>query len=500
MPPGAGRRASTAPFLIASLVASAIVYAPVTGSFFFADDFCWLFDYVNHGLIASVVRPWGGHIHLGPKLLTDVVYAVAGMHPRPYFVLTLVHHLLNVGLLFATLRRFGVPGALAGLLATMWGTLPAHAGTLAWWAGYAIVVATTPALLALYLLAPWCARAERVPTRTAVGVGLAIAAAAVSHGVTAALALCFPVACFLLVPPARFGRTGKAAIVAGAWGGVALTGVLRLAVSGWLPDPLHGVLVTSALAPYARSVASMAGHLLGCGSAALVLGLWDVPARWPGAVAVAAALVTATVLALGCRRPALRRPVLGLVLATATMYLAVAAGRADLYVRIGVPLASAAAAGRYHYLEPLPLVLALGLGLSSWAVLERRTVASGLLAAWTVVMGAGFVQARPPILLYEDAKQATAAALDEILGHVAAARPGDTVLIPNHPFGPAMIPGFAFPGLAGVYMLYFPSDELQGRHVRFIETPATVEAMRRAGGRQAGLVVPPAAPPRVARR
>jgi hypothetical protein len=355
-----------------------------------------------------------------------------------------------------------------------------------------VVVSATPVLLALLGLAALRQHAGPIPARRVALPAAAIGTAALSHGVGIVLALVFPLLCVLLVPWSRFSRGARGAVVGLAWGSVVVNGLLRLAVASWLRDPLASWPVRPDPAVYARAVVEMAGHLIAYGSSAVVLGLWDAPARWPDARAVVAALATLALVSVAWRRADLRLPVLGLLLAAAVSYAAVAVGRADVYVRFGTPMAAAASTPRYHYLETIPLVLAIGLGMSAIPALKRPATGTVVLGVWLAVMGVGYAAARPPVPLHEEARRETVAAVHEIRLAVAAAAPGATVLIPNRTFAPARWIGFPFPGLAGVYMLYFPTDMVDGRRVRFVETPGTVEAVRRAGGRQVGLLVGPA--------
>ena len=71
--------------------------------------------------------------------------------------------------------------------------------------------------------------------------------------------------------------------------------------------------------------------------------------------------------------------------------------------------------------------------------------------------------------------QQTAAA---IATEIRAQPPGSTVYLengraPGYILGPA-IPGFLFPGRAGVYVLFNRSDQFEGRTVRFVERDTEV--------------------------
>src|SRR4051794_33065344 len=169
---GRGRRTLAAPaLLVVSVGAALVVFWPVVGSFFYADDFCWFFDFANYGWVTSLLRPWGGHVAVGAKLVTDVMYRVIGMHPRPYYVLTLVAHLVNVALVFLVGLRLTGRAVLACLTALMWGTMPAHQSVLAWSSAHGTILATTLVLVVLAGVARRSRDAGPITARTAAAWG-----------------------------------------------------------------------------------------------------------------------------------------------------------------------------------------------------------------------------------------------------------------------------------------------------------------------------------------
>jgi len=62
--------------------------------------------------------------------------------------------------------------------------------------------------------------------------------------------------------------------------------------------------------------------------------------------------------------------------------------------------------------------------------------------------------------------------------------------------GPFITPHLElFPGWAGVFTLFFPSNVVDGRRVDFVVADPTVIEAHRSGKRTAGLLVPPASAP-----
>jgi hypothetical protein len=90
-----------------------------------------------------------------------------------------------------------------------------------------------------------------------------------------------------------------------------------------------------------------------------------------------------------------------------------------------------------------------------------------------------------------DHKDAVRAAVAGVLGRIAdevGKHPvGSTVCVPNAPAALTI----GFPGSAGVFMLYHPEDELDGRRVVFVSSDPSVLRLREVGGRLPRLVVPP---------
>ena len=83
--------------------------------------------------------------------------------------------------------------------------------------------------------------------------------------------------------------------------------------------------------------------------------------------------------------------------------------------------------------------------------------------------------------------------LDEIRAAAAKAEDGSDVYIANRPF-PAMGPVFFrsphFPGSAGVFVIFFPDNTVDGHRVYFVEPEHKYYAHVRNGRRTAKLLVP----------
>src|SRR5262249_17981647 len=118
-------------------------------TYFFADDFNCLLSILNDGFLRFVLRPFAGHNLLVRNLAFYASYQLFGMRAELYFWTVLLTHLLNVWLLFRVLRNMSAGLALACFGAALWGTSPAHVGTLGWYSVYGQVLVATVLLVVL---------------------------------------------------------------------------------------------------------------------------------------------------------------------------------------------------------------------------------------------------------------------------------------------------------------------------------------------------------------
>ena len=166
----------------------------------------------------------------------------------------------------------------------------------------------------------------------------------------------------------------------------------------------------------------------------------------------------------------------------------IAAGRATIIASWQVSIDRSAAWPRYHYLLLALLTVLLSLALAALRARRQpaRALATGGAIVWLAVRLV-LLAVRPHAIDHHDAERAeTAAVLRAIGTAVAAAPPGDTVTIQNRPFVAARIGRF-FPGWAGVFVIHFPTNTVDGRPVRFIPRQGDTVLAAQLGGRIAEL-------------
>jgi hypothetical protein len=74
---------------------------------------------------------------------------------------------------------------------------------------------------------------------------------------------------------------------------------------------------------------------------------------------------------------------------------------------------------------------------------------------------------------------------------IRAVAPGTTACLPTEPVPPL----FPFRSAVVVYLLYHPTNDFEGRHVRFVSSDPATLALRARGGRLRELLSPPEACP-----
>jgi len=489
--------------LLLPLAFSAFVYRRLPHVYFFADDFLNLFRIVNDDLVQYLLLPHGGHLLATRNALFFAFYWAFGMHPEYYFWVVLITHLVNVYLLFRTIRWLTGSARLGVFGAVLWGTCPVQVGALGWYSVYGEVVVGSILLLLLSRAARAGAQ-ERPPSRhSAVTWPLLLLVASTCFGVGIGIALAAPLAFFLLLPPSPrrtrlcIGLTLLAAVLP-----ILYTAMLSLSTELFGPNSEAFVADLMMSHVNVEPVLLMLPQLFIRGFSALLLGFLPlVPSlrdlvSWSHGVPYAAALLyaAAMIAALVGSPAADRRRLAALLLIATSAYGIIALGRAPFFETWR--MAEAASPARYHYVATAPLVAALCLFLArvgAW-VRARARIANLALAAWLGVTAFLYAQSRPFVSLHAAARHETIAVWREIAAQIDEA-PGEEVFIRNRPFHSvgSLVVGdrVGFPGWAAMFAAIFPSDVVRGKRVYFVvDDPEVLEAAQR-GKRMPDLLVGP---------
>ncbi len=499
------------PFLVAPLALTYVVYRPVTGAYFHADDWWNLQRIANGPVLRYVLQPFAGHVFILRNALFYLSYQAFGMTAPPWFWTVLLTHLLNVLLLFSIVRLL-CGARLACLAATLWGTTPIQEGTLAWYSIYGQVVAATFVLAVLLDMARCHHAGRRVSTGRAFAWCALLLAASTCFGIAIGVAFGFPVIVWLV-----FGNNGVT-----RWGWALLLLLPFVVGAGYIAaqrlyatiygDPTVEVMGLLAQLRWG-SVTRMCAYLFGAGVSGLIVGLVSPLGPGVGAVfqvsplardpnplmiGVVGAYAAGVLAALLVGSPDSRRWLVGMVILAACGYAIIAAGRATFYTEIQMQ-GYGGAELRYHYLVTAALAIGLALVLNEIASLlpALPRLKTALLAATLGALMLGWRYGEWHIDQHTWSRNVALRTVAEIRSALAAAPAGMPVYIPNRAFGSSMLPRTSFAGTAAVYVMYFPDD---GRPVYFIEQDPEVRTSVPPGTRLARILIPQeAAPKEVAR-
>src|SRR5262245_21866578 len=241
-------------------------------------------------------------------------------------------------------------------------------------------------------------------------------------------------------------------------------------------------------------------ELLRVGTASIVLGAWWSASPHPDYVSWVVLLVTAGVVLAGVAagREHERRVVLGFALVALGSYALIAAARgpgAERFWRRTPPEVPASL--RYHYMAQAFLVAMLAAALAALARRVSPATSSAVAIGCSVLLlvGAGYHGVR--VDLHDAARREIREKLGRLQAQIATTRAGETLHIENEPvaaFGWMPNSVIPLPGLAALYVIAFPPDQVDDARMRFVEhDPRELELFRTRGGRLGALLEQPAA-------
>jgi hypothetical protein len=451
-----------------------VVYWPLPGSWFWADDFVCMLSIVNDGFLRFVLRPFGGHNLLVRNLVFYVFWQLFGLHAAPYFWAMLLTHLLNVWLLFRVLRSLTASALLACVGATLWGTSPIAAGVLAWYAVFGHALVATFLLVVLDRLLTLARSGAPVPTRTAWSWYVILLLGSVTFGVGIGVALAFPVVLFAMVPAAWHQPRVRAAYLALPLMTLALYVAFRRLYPMFI-EPLSPVELSiqpAGLDSLPRTLAGVAALVSYCASEYMRSFFWAVRA-YPDRASWVVVGVLAGGLGLLCWRGsgATRRAAVAMVSLCLGAYLVIALGRIDFTPGT---LNTLAGQQRYHYVGAIPIVILVCLavqevGRIGWlARVPRMPLLLAALALWAW----GFMRSTFRVELRAGPRRVVETALSGIDVEVSRSPPEATVYLESGANSQTML-GFVmrdvdFPGRAAIFLLAHHDDRVDGRTVRFV--------------------------------
>lgn len=494
--PSRQRAGAVALVAILAAVASVAVYREVLDSYFWNDDFVWMYLLRDRSLAEVLFTPIGGHTLVARNALFALVLAAFGLDPRPYFATVLATHAVNVLLVCRLVWLLTGNVALAGLGALAWGTCPAASETLAWYSVYGQIAALT-CLLAMFCHIARRARASgRLTARDLVVAGAWLGLASVFFGSAIAVAIVFPFTVALLfpgmlaIPGARRGVLTLSAFVLFVHGALLLLASRVYSVPSVHADALRWLIHNPGVA------CATFVHLVRVGVTSLMLGAWWSTAdgshvvswivlvvvciAWPGTLRIASHLARGRILAF--------------TLLALSSYALVALSRGPMAGFFHTTATQLGATLRYHYTAQAFLVVAFGVALDVLGSQLRPWARAALAAVPACVLVAGHVLRIVPIDVHADSRSEVAHAMKTLRARTAAAPAGEVVYVDNEPlaaFGWMPNIPVPLPGLAALFVIVSPSGEIDGRRVRFVEHNPVVyrQFIARSDSRLAALLI-----------
>jgi hypothetical protein len=188
-----------------------------------------------------------------------------------------------------------------------------------------------------------------------------------------------------------------------------------------------------------------------------------------------------------------RRVLLACAVLIGGCYGIIAQGRAPFFQP--EHLDAAAAQARYHYVATVPFAVMLGTimaQLFSWLRL-RSGAHVLLLIAWLSVAGWSYGRSAPFIDPFVNSRKETLIVLNTVLKKVGQAWRTRDVFIRNSPFRAIgmlfVLNRIGFPGWAAIYTIFFPTNEIVGKHVYFVDPDPAVVRQAKKGRRTADLII-----------
>lgn len=517
---------------VVPVAAAALVYASIVDYSPVADHYLHLYNAINDGFARFLVRPHARHVLVTWRAVFYAFHQLFGLHAELWFLAVLLTHLANVFLLFLVIRLFTGRPRLAAAGAALWGVSPVHLEAVGWLSTYGPVLVATCLLWILFDIGRIQRGDLRLTTGTLIRWALLLLAASTSFGIglgpamvsagfvplllprvekRARVALVF--ASMLLVVPLVFAslhglhaRLSAPPELAGA-GATSGIPMLELVLSSLSPARWSAIL-SIFLGLFAYGVSSL---LLGPFIASLPTGATPgvFPIPLEGMMTLRHALQVSHGLgalfllgwlgALLAAPPVRRRQLLALALIAASAYGVIAIGVAPNLGLLRMSLEWLVLQPRYQYVGALAICIGLCLMLDLAAPRRRfvRRVGGAIFAGWiaftlpfSMQSSAAFGRSEPRDRGDELAR--TAARIQELVDR----RPeGTAVYIVNRPFAPTHVWRIrGFPGWAGVFVVAFPENVVDGRRVFFVESdPKALEQARsRPGTRIAELLLSPA--------
>ncbi len=490
------------PFVCWPLIATLVAQSHVLFNAFVFDDFLHLYAVSNLSLLEAVSVPWGGHLLHSFTTVVWIVKSLFGPDPFAFLLLGLLVHVASVWLLFEIVLCLTGRAAVAAFGATIWGINPFIAGTLGWVSAHGQAYATVAVLWVLLDIVRCSQRSTLMGNTLLVrhAVLLLVAATSFGVGLTSTVILPLLVGLWNPLPAERF----RLLVV---YGGVAMMAValylVTMKLQGDAQDNLGDkVDIVRRTAVNIVPISRAFFELLAIGFSGLLWGpliagnLSVVPREsMPFVASLAAVFVTLPLLIWGCwvSEPCERRRIFALLLLPFAGYGLIAIARSSGYFVLLTD------EPRYQYLAAAIMAIVYCLVLVKLLDhLPARVVSFGRIPyfLWLAVVIVPCAMGPVPAITESDTQwqknqlMQSSRALEKALENPSGS--GD-IYIRNRPF--IVFPwGYTpeyFPGLAGLFVILYPDNSVDGRRVFFLEDSKELVQMAHAqsGSRISDLLI-----------
>lgn len=464
---------------------AAIVYFPVTQSYFYLDDFLNLYHIVNDDVLQYLVRENGGHILLFRNTLFYLTFQIAGPTPELFYWSALITHLLNVLLLFLLVARLTGRLGLASFGAAFWGISPLNEGSLGWYSVYGHAVVGT-AMLIVLVQASRCMVEQRPPSARMRGFWYVLALmAATSFGTGVGIAMVLPFVLWLLLYPIvrRPPLLSLVAVVPGVYFG--LTRLYEYTSNAEAPARSIVGGVFSSLPAVWSLFTRVSGFGIAEWATGFILPTPAPPQGWTIALIVATLVVVVTAV---LSPAAVRRQLAAGALIVVAAYGTISMGRGTLMETAGDELIQRLA--RYHYAAPIGLTMILCVVLARLGRPIGPRLGYTALLLWYGVAAVSYARSDFVIEEHQLERDQTREVLDGIRAAIEAQPPGATVRLKNASFPPFPLSSFV-PGWAAAFTIFHADNIVDGRRVEFVEYAKYIVAKHRHGRRIGRVLVSP---------
>jgi hypothetical protein len=490
---------------ILPLIPAVIVHGMILQFNFFSDDYLYFYQMANTGFLEFLITPYGGHMLPFRNILFFLLYKAFSLKPTWYFALILMTHLLNVLLLCRVIRLFTGRSGLALFCSALWGINPIHQGVLGFFSAYGIMLVVLFLLLILNDIGMIKCGQARPDLFMVIRWNIFLIAASISYSTGIALAMGFWLISWFFLSDDKnrrivaLGLTPLMAAVPLIYFGL---GYVYSNVSNKHPD--FSRALTYLLHFWFKDI-TMCAVLTGIGISSAVAAPFqsffsDYMIPVSDALSIMAMLCFILTFTRASREVRFRMLAIGFIIILP--YGIISAGRTMSIGVFETTLAELVSTPRFHYLSTMACVILFGVMYDSLFPRTAKQARRALFLSVIVLMGLTVASEYSARFIYRttygDWGERSKIEIDSIVRairkEIDESPSGGSVYFRNESTESIrMIVGSygKFPGLAAIFVLGFPDDEIDGKRVFFVEKNRAIlnELTNRIGTRISRILV-----------